>query len=259
MGEVGQNSSGPSLRHLDRSTLLSRDLSHAVRAVSERLESRAPGVPPHHARATSRGDSRYALLEREYTVCLEPLGGQDCEPFTVTAAVWFRWDALNTARTDTTEEDMLTTLMGRSDGNRVPTRRPWIRVDIELNARVHWGTTVVLPPRDALASWVEEVTGRLDDIEPLTPTEKVRENETGRLEVLAWQGQPRVDVVVLPDGRLRLQGASFAAFQILELPRILDHPEVPDPEPHEDLRNLFHRVRASLSAWMQALDHLKKG
>lgn len=47
--------------------------------------------------------------------------------------------------------------------------------------------------------------------------------------------------------------------EILELPRVVDDPDMADPEPHEELRSLFHRVRASLSAWMQALDHLKKG
>lgn len=198
-------------------------------------------------------------LDREYKVYLEPLGGQDAEPFTVTAAVWFRWDALNTARASTTEEDMLTTLLGHVDAGLVETERPTIRIDIELHATLPWGTTLPLPPRQAWASWVEEVTGRLDDIEPLTPRERIRETTDGRLEVLAWEDEPKVEVAVLPGGDLRIHGVSFAAFQILELPRVLDDPDMVDPEPHEDLRGLFHRVKASLSAWMQALDHLKKG
>src|SRR5690554_6546130 len=108
-------------------------------------------------------------LDREYKVYLEPLGGQDAEPFTVTAAVWFRWDALNTARVSTTEEDMLTILLGHVDAGLVQTEPPNIRIDIELHATLPWGTTLPLPPRQAWASWVEEVTRRLDDIEPLMP------------------------------------------------------------------------------------------
>lgn len=46
----------------------------------------------------------------------------------------------------------------------------------------------------------------------------------------------------------------------METPRIFDDPErEPDELPHEQLREMFERVRAALSAWMQALDSLKRG
>ena len=47
-------------------------------------------------------------LCRRYKVSVEPIGGQDMEPFFVTAGLSWRWDALKDARTSTTEEDMLT-------------------------------------------------------------------------------------------------------------------------------------------------------
>jgi hypothetical protein len=45
-------------------------------------------------------------LDRNYEVYVEPLGGQDAEPFFVAATISFRWDSLSTARTATTEEDL---------------------------------------------------------------------------------------------------------------------------------------------------------
>jgi hypothetical protein len=45
--------------------------------------------------------------------------------------------------------------------------------------------------------------------------------------------------------------------QILELPRSLDVGEPDDDGPEEVLRGMLHRIRASLLAWMQSLDHLR--
>lgn len=196
--------------------------------------------------------------DRTYEVHVEPLGGQDARPFHVTAKLSFRWDALHTARTATTEEDMLVTIFGRDGASEMKTEKPWLRVDIKLNASLPWEKPLPMPSKAAWAQWVREVTGRLEDIEPLTPEEKVRENEEGNLEVLAWQDAPSATVVCSEGGELLLQSVSISAFQIVETPRVLDDPDQEDDGPEEQLREMFHRVRASLLAWMQALDHLKK-
>ena len=47
--------------------------------------------------------------------------------------------------------------------------------------------------------------------------------------------------------------------QIMTLPRTLDSGEPPDEGLAEQLRDLFHRVRAALVAWSESLDHLKNG
>jgi hypothetical protein len=44
--------------------------------------------------------------------------------------------------------------------------------------------------------------------------------------------------------------------QIIDLPRLIDNPDEHDEGPEVELEELFGRVRASLMAWMQALDHL---
>jgi hypothetical protein len=45
--------------------------------------------------------------------------GQDAEPFHIGATLSWRWDSLHTARTATTEEDLLTELLGRESGSHI--------------------------------------------------------------------------------------------------------------------------------------------
>lgn len=197
-------------------------------------------------------------LDREYEVHVEPLGGQDAEPFFVVASLSFRWDALSTARTATREEDTLMMLFGSDGVPKRKTVKPYHRIDIKLNASLMDGKELPMPSNRAWASWAEETMGRLEDIEPLTPVEKVRENKTGNLEILAWHGEPVAKVLVRPGGELRLRAVSISGFQLMATPRAFDSDEKEDPGPYEDIREMFHRVRASLLAWMQALDHLRK-
>ena len=77
-------------------------------------------------------------LSRTFETYVEPLGGQEAEPFHIAAALSWRWDALMTARTATTEEDMLTVVLGRERvwGHKVRTERSPLRVDVALRASV---------------------------------------------------------------------------------------------------------------------------
>jgi hypothetical protein len=52
-----------------------------------------------------------------------------------------------------------------------------------------------------------------------------------------------------------LEGLEIAAWQAIDVPRILDDPDHdPDPGPDEELAAMFGRTQAALSGWMQALD-----
>lgn len=196
-------------------------------------------------------------LERTYECFVEPAYGQGAEPFNVTAKLSWRWDALMTARTLTTEEDALTTLLGRDEVDELETERPWLRIDIELRASLPMDEGIALPAPKALAAWVRETMTRLASIEPLVPSEKVREADDGRLEVLAWKGDPRLEISCREGGRLILDDVSVAAFQLVELPRVWDDPErEADDDPSGALVALFRRVRSSIQAWMEATDHL---
>jgi hypothetical protein len=214
--------------------------------------SRLPNLGPH---ATELLDIRH--LERSYRSYVEPLGGQDAPPFHVTAELSWVWHATNTVRGTRTDSDMLSEMLGRDQVEELVTDRPFIRVDIKLRASGPFDKPLPMPGKAAWAKWVEETMARLDRIEPLLPDEVVRENRMGMTEVLGWQGSPTAKVACERGGELRLERVEIAAFQIIELPRLIDDAEEPDAGPDEELEKLFTRVRASLLAWMQALDHLR--
>jgi hypothetical protein len=129
--------------------------------------------------------------------------------------------------------------------------------DDSLSASLPYGKAIPMPAPMAWSKWAREVHGRLERIEPLVPEETTREGRDGRLEILAWQSDPVAKVVCGAAGELRLESVEIAAGQIIELPRHWDDSERnPDVHPAAQLHKLFERVRASLHAWMQALDHL---
>jgi hypothetical protein len=198
------------------------------------------------------------FTDRRYEVHVEPLGGQDAEPLFVAATLSWRWGALLTARAATKEEDMLVELFGRDGAAEMVTEMPSVMVRIKLNASTTWGQSLPMPSKQAWAGWVKETTGRLERIEPLLPEETARRNAAGLLEVLAWQEPPKAKVTCNPNGELLLEGVSISAGQLIEIPRVFDVGVEPDDGPHGQLREMFHRVRASLMAFMQTLDHLTK-
>lgn len=114
-----------------------------------------------------------------------------------------------------------------------------------------------MPLKAAWKAWEHETLERLEHIEPLLPSEVARENRAGMLEVLAWQESPKARVVCDRSGNLSLESVKIAAGQLIELPRLLDVSDEPDPGPEAQLEQFFARVRASLMAWMQAADHLR--
>lgn len=217
---------------------------------------RESGLPLLSAR---EGDATLDLrsMDRTFTTYVEPLGGQEAEPFHVAATLSWRWDSLLTARTATTEEDMLVELLGREDSRAVETERPWLRVDVTLHASLPYGKPIAMPAPSVWAKWAREAHGRLNEIEPLVPEEDVREGTDGRLEILAWQGEPIAKVACGPDGDLKLESVEISAWQAVELPRRWDDSDrEPDEHPARQLDEMFNRIRAALHAWMQAVDHL---
>ena len=223
--------------------------------VLARKESGLPLLGAHEGKETL--DTR--SLSRTFEMYVEPLGGQEAEPFHIAAALSWRWDALMTARTATTEEDMLTQVLGRErvGGHKVRTEPSPLRVDVSLRASLPYGKAIAMPTPMVWARWAREVHERLEHIEPLVPKKTTREARDGQLEILAWQTDPTAKVACEPGGELRLEAVEIAAGQLIELPRHWDDSERrADEHPAGQLHELFHRVRASLHAWMQAVDHL---
>lgn len=196
-------------------------------------------------------------LDRTFSTFMEPVGGQRSKPFHATAAISWRWSALQTHRGMLPEEDTLHELLGdvgddiEACGSRV------LRVDIKLSATTMVGQAVPMPSTAKWAEWTRETLGRLESGEALLPEDDVEETDDGRLAILAWRGDPRIEADCSPSGDIRLHAVKLDAFQLLNLPRNLDDPDRDGGEgPAAQLDAMFARVKASLYAWMDALDHL---
>jgi hypothetical protein len=215
--------------------------------------SRLPTIGLHAKEAL---DTR--SLNREYEVYVEPLGGQHAEPFHVAAMLSWSWHALNTCRATTSDEDVLTEMLGRDLAQNLEAKKACVRVDIKLHASAPYGNPLPMPPRNRWGDWVRETVQRLDHIEPLLADEIFRQNEIGQTEVLGWQDSPKAVIVCAAEGDLLLEAVEISAFQIVELvgPREIEDPALGETTEFE-LIELFQRVRASLSAWMQAVNHLR--
>lgn len=199
-------------------------------------------------------------LSRVHTLYVEPVGGQTVsEPFFVTAKVEIAWHPLLTARSATTEEDMLREITGNSNVETLPdTERPYLRLDITLRAALPSGRSLSLPSAGTLKSWARELTGRLEAIEPLLPPEIARRGPDDRLEVVGWKGDPRIKAFVTVKGESKLDGASLSAWQSIDLPRVWDDPEREPDEPVDDqLQRLAQRLRSALHAWAEMTHHLR--
>ena len=217
---------------------------------------RASGLP-----VIGRGKETMCLssLDRVYQVWVEPLGGQDAAPFHVTAELSWTWDALKVARSATIEESVLVELLAQEDAECVDTDPPWLRVDIVLRASAPYEKPISMPTPAAWAAWTKETMHRLEHIEALLPAETVRETEGGLLEVFAWKGEPQVTCQCEIGGELKLVKVELGAWDSVTLPRQWDDPDrEPDSLPDAQLADLLGRVKASLYAWMQALDHLRR-
>lgn len=178
------------------------------------------------------------------------------EPFTVTAKLHWRWDALQSARTATSEEDMLVALFGR-ETSRARTQRPWMRVDIELHASLMRGKPMPLPSKAVWAAWTSDVMQTLETKTPLFPPDHVREVR-GNLEIRGWQGEPEAEVICERGGDVKLQALKVHAWQAIELARKWgDSSRRPDPGVGLQLEDLFVRVDAALRAWAELTIHLR--
>jgi hypothetical protein len=141
-------------------------------------------------------------LDRRWQGYVHPHAGQDAEPWFVTARVAWRWSALQSARTATTEEDLLTELFGDSD--EATTEPAWLRVDVELLATLPLRSAFPVPEAALLRAWSREVIGRLQTTEPLLPTSEEAAAFVG-LVGPGWLGTPAGGVQCEPDGRLAIE------------------------------------------------------
>ncbi len=176
---------------------------------------------------------------------------REIEPFQTSASLRWTWDALQAARTATTEEDVVIQFLG-DKGRHQDTERPWLRVDLILSATLPWGAPLPLPDPDMWRAWLADVTERL---EPLLSTDWEPRDE--KIAILATRSEPEAEVQPSADGQLHLTGVKLSAWEGIELPRHWDDPNrEQDEHPYEQLVNFAERVREAMDEWNQSLIHL---
>jgi hypothetical protein len=203
------------------------------------------GVGPHLFPPAETVD--LGNMDRTYQVYIHLPPSQEVKPFHVTARLSWTWDALQAARTATTEEDALMLFLG-DERRWEDTERPWLRVDVRLRATLPRGSTLPLPQPTRWRDWLADVNERL---EPLLSTGW----ETGddELIVLAHRGEPEAEVRLAADGQLSLARVSLSAWEGINLPRQWDDPDRQrDEHPYDQLADFIERVWEAMEEWNQS-------
>jgi len=195
----------------------------------------------------------FGSMDRSYTAFVRDPWGLSPEPFHVSCKLSWRWHALQSARTSTTEEDMLTQLHGRDEAAEMDTERPWLRVDIKLHASLQWGESQKMPGK---ATWKRFGAAVAKKVAPLFPVHEI-EFKDGTA-ALGWCGQPEATVQCMDDGQVKLIGVELLAYQPILLPRKWDDPErEPDEDPEAELAAFAGRIRAAMEQWAEAVKVLR--
>ena len=92
-------------------------------------------------------------MDRAYQVYMPMPHREQTRPFHVTVELSWRWDALQSARTATTEEDLLVALLGE-DGHDLDTERRWVRIDVTLHATLPVNAPLPMPDDDVWRRWM---------------------------------------------------------------------------------------------------------
>lgn len=192
-------------------------------------------------------------MDRLYEIRVGLTGPQTIEPFTVSATLSWRWRALESARTATTEEDLLTQLHGREDLGALDTDRRWMRVEIALRATLPRDGSRRMP---AKAVWRRFVAAVADDVESQLPIREMAFKD-GAFP-LGWCGAPTAEVACEADGTVLLAAVGLEAWQPVLLPRQWDDPDrEPDDDPDEAVGELAQRVRRAMDGWTDAVKVLR--
>lgn len=190
-------------------------------------------------------------MSRSYKLIIHGGLQPKCEPFHLAATIEWVWDAMLSARYETTEEDMLMQIFGDfgiQDDDTVP---PRLRMDVCLSAGVVHGTVY---PMLSLAQWQPWVRLVSDELQALLHTGF---EEDGA--ICAYSDPVQASVKLLEDGRFNLERVTFKAWQAIALPRQWDDPEKSDPYPEEALLDFASRISKAFIALENSLARLVKG
>ena len=178
---------------------------------------------------------------------------QRAEPFPVHGIVSFRWDPLESARTQTTEEDLVSEMFGRDDDLLEMMQRE-LRTDIVLRANLPYASRTPMPEPSLWRSWSALVNERLA---PFLPAEVVQ-HRGQTVIVMGWRGTVEVESRCSDDGELCLSSLSLPSWQAVVLPRIRDGADDELPgDIAKRLDDLAEGHRNALDQWMDCIVELR--
>jgi hypothetical protein len=190
-------------------------------------------------------------MSRSYEVVLHGAPHSQCEPFHLVTTIEWNWEAMLSARYETTEEDMLMQIFGDFGIHDDDTVVPLLRIDVCLSAGVPYGTVY---PMAVLAQWQRWVRQTSDELQSVLPTGY---EEDGA--ICAYSDPIQASVQLLEDGQLNLERVTFKAWQAIKLPREWDDPEKRDPYPDEVLADFAIRIAKAINTLENNLAHLVEG
>lgn len=190
-------------------------------------------------------------MSRSYELIIYGGPNPKCAPFYPAVTIEWDWDAVLSARYETTEEDLLMQIFGDFGIHEDDTIPPRLRMDVSLSAGVVYGTVYPLP---ALAWWQRWVRQASDELQSLLPTGYEEDGS-----ICAYSEPIQASIKLQEDGKLGLERVTFKAWQAIMLPRQWDHPEKSDPYPDEALFDLAGRVAKALEALESSLARLVEG
>lgn len=178
--------------------------------------------------------------------------GNDTQPFDVSAVIDFSWSPVDSARAYTTEEDLLTELVGSR--TRFPrTESRWARVDLSLHASLPYGSTTSIPEPSVFGSWTAGVVDKAD-----AAFTEVKERN-GRI-VAVHRGHTDLELHARcsPDGVVSLSAIAISGFRIVRVPRTWDSPErrAAEADSHLELNRLARTFRTAIAKSTQSISAL---
>ncbi|MFA5874073.1 MAG: hypothetical protein WC832_08905 [Anaerolineales bacterium] len=178
------------------------------------------------------------------------LSGHRFSPFHVTVELSWRWDALLSARFDTSEEDLLMQIYGEH-GVHEDTDQPWLRVDFAFHAGLQKDLYALFPSPEAWRKWAAAVTSQI----PPSFAEEFDEDEYDW--AFSWCGEPVIETICSSSGQFYLSSVSLPAWKGIALPRQWDDPErLPEEDPFDPLVELFTWIRKNAQLWGESLKAL---
>jgi hypothetical protein len=179
---------------------------------------------------------------------------QNVEPFHVMAKIAFDWSPIDSARSYTCEEDLLTDILGRKQSS-LKTEPRLMRVDITLHATLPYGSTTPLPDPPTLGSWTNAVGESLDNI-----FTEIKGRKGRIIAVLGGREEVKVEIRCDAIGSLSMDGLSVSAFRIIQIPRIWDNQSRRENEKgsEDQLADLAAKFFEGMEEWTKAVGELSR-